>query len=141
MDMEYLDDDEIQRLIEEQLKSGEVPTDREKNSDAELYLLLFKELKNHPLDEKENQLEEPVVRQIQLKLDRTEQMYYAMSIFSIILLISGLLYGALTLTNDFYFDTIAHVPMVHRTSCLFMILAFCCIQFFDRYVPKMDTSK
>jgi hypothetical protein len=131
--MESLDDEEIQRLIEEQLKTHGVPDVSEKDEDARLYRLLFTELKNDPANAKASQLAERVVGQIWLKQDRTEQIGYAVSIFAVFLLISGLVYGALVFTNTVFTGGITYVFVAHKSIFIFIVLAFCAIQFLDRY--------
>ena len=134
--MENLDDEEIQRLIEAQLKIPGAPVGGEKYGDAELYRLLFKELENTPITKKGSQLAERVVRRVRLKKERWDRISYSVSILAIFLSISGLVYAALAWTNAALPGEIARVFVAYKSICLFIVLAFCAIQFLDRYRLK-----
>ncbi len=75
--MENLSDEEIQRLIEEQLSRNELQA-REEYEDAELYRLLFNELRNPLAGSGKNRLAERVISQIQATQERTEGVYDAL---------------------------------------------------------------
>jgi hypothetical protein len=134
--MENIDDEEIQRLIEAQLKMPGAPLGGEKYGDAELYRLLFKELENTPAMKEGSQLADRVVRQIRLKKERWERISYSASILAIFLSISGLVYAALASTNAALSCEIAQFFLANKSICLFIVFAFCAIQFLDRYRLK-----
>ena len=102
--MENLDDEEIQRLIEEQLKGHRSNVDTEGAEDAALYRLLFAELNRAPLQNINSEIPEKVVRKIELKRENVERVYYAVSVFAILLLFSALVYGAIAWTEDSFPD-------------------------------------
>jgi hypothetical protein len=130
--MENRDDDEIQRLIEAQLNMHGARNVPEQNEDAELYRLLFRELENSPATKEGSQLADRVVMQIRLKKERWEQISYSASILAVFLSISGLVYAALVSTNAALPGEIAQFFLTNKSVCLFIVFAFCAIQFLDR---------
>jgi hypothetical protein len=134
--MENIDDEEIQRLIEAQLKMLGTRNVPEQNEDAELYCLLFKELENTPATKEGSQLVDRVIRQIRRKKERWDRISYSACILAIFLSISGLVYVALAWTNAALPSEIAQFFVAYKSICLFIVLAFCAIQFLDRYRLK-----
>jgi Ca2+/Na+ antiporter len=136
--MESLDDEEIQRLIEQQLKGIQGSVKPEDDKDAVLYRLLFKELANNPFEIKGNQLAENVVRQIQMKQETWEQIYYVLFIFSLILTVSGLTYYALLMDNIALLSEISQFLLSNRVICLFIVLCFGLIQVLDKVLVNRN---
>ena len=131
-----MDDEEIQRLIEQQLKGIPVSTKPGEDSKAQLYKLLFTELAHDPLEIKDSNLAEIVVRQIQLKQEKSEQFYNIVVIVAISIFIAGLTYLALTLNNSSLLNPIAQFLISQKTVCLFILICFCLIQVLDKYLAK-----
>ena len=136
-----MDDEEIQRLIEQQLKGTQVSTKPEDDKDAVLYRLLFKELSYYPFEIKGNQLAENVVRQIQMKQEKWEQIYYMLFIFALTLFISGLTYYALLMDNSALINTITQFLLSNRVICLFIVLCFGLIQVLDKFLVNRNRLK
>jgi hypothetical protein len=133
--MENLDDDEIQRLIEEQLCGHESPA-REKYEDDDLYRLLFAELGNPPSNREDAQLAERVVNQIERKQERIERIVDALFICAVCLLTSGVSFLALSLTNTDLSSAISQFLVANRSVGFYIVGAYCAIQLLDRTILK-----
>jgi hypothetical protein len=139
--MENMDDEEIQRLIEEQLKAHRLKDTPEKDDDAALYQVLFAELEKHPLQNTNSELADRIVREIELKLDKAERFYYGMLIFAFLIFFSALMYGAFVSTNDALSGQIAHFLIANKSICFFIVLAFCTIQVVDQLIELRKIKK
>jgi hypothetical protein len=134
--MENLDDENIQRLIEEQLKSYQTNAVYKKDEDAALYRVLFVELEKKHLSNKESSLAERVIRQIEMKQERMERIHDSIFIFAILFFISILTYSAIALNNDVLPGRVIHFFVANRFICGFIVLTFFCIQLMDRHIEK-----
>jgi hypothetical protein len=132
-----MDDEEIQRLIEEQLKGTELPR-RSEDKDLNLYRLLFMELKKEPLEMKDMKLTENVIGKILVEQDRRERIYYGLVIAVVIILVSGLTYFVMERTDSVTLNTITDFLIANKVICFFILSTFCLIQVLDKYLVKRN---
>ena len=135
--MESMDDEEIQRLIEEQLKGTEFPG-RSEDKDLNLYRLLFMELKKEPLEMKDIKLTENVIGKILVEQDRWERIYYGLVIAVVIILVSGLTYFVMERTDSVTLNAITDFLIANKVICFFILSTFCLIQVLDKYLVKRN---
>jgi len=136
--MENMDDEEIQRLIEEQLK-GKIPPGRSEDNDKNLYRVLFAELAKEPSEIKNWQLAEKVIEQILTARERREQIYYGLVIVAIMFLVSGLTYLTMERVDSSTLNTISHFVIANKVVLFFIFFTFCLIQLLDKYLVKRNT--
>lgn len=136
--MKDLDDEEIQRIIEDQLKFNRLPEDIKKDGDAELYRILFIGLAEDHSDTLNYCLADKVGAQIQKRQDRREGINYSFLILVIVLLIGCLIGEGIELANNTQLKALGQWVVNHKTILLFILFAFFVIQVLDRYLKRND---
>jgi len=133
-----MDDEEIQRLIEQQLKGIQVSVNLENDKDTKLYRLLFTELSHDPSILKDSPLAQSVVHQIQMEQEKWEHFYYTLIIAAVAIFIGSLTYLALAMNNSNLLNIIGQFLISNKTVCLFIMVCFCLIQVLDKYLVKKN---
>ena len=135
--MESTNDEEIQRLIEEQLKGNRFH-DNTEDKEANLYQLLFTELVKEPLEIKDGQLAENVVGQILTKQERREKINYGLVIVGLVSLVFGLSYFTMARVDNATLNTLIHFLIANKIILFFIFFTFCLIEILDKRLVKRN---
>jgi hypothetical protein len=134
--MEELNEEEIQRLLEQQLKEGGMQELPGSNKDAGLYQLLFAALADEPGTLQNSGLAEAVVKQIKINEQKTESLRYNILIAAV--LVAGLLssYFAISYLNPAVLQSALIFIEAYKWIFIFIIFCFGIIEIADKSLVK-----
>lgn len=137
--MKEIDDEELQRFIEQELKAGH-PTAASHDVDEELYSDLFIALAQEPPLPEHSNLANNVIRTIEHQEAKRETIRYSLSIASVLagsLLLMGI---ALLFINPAILNTILSEVKSNKWIAVFVIAAITAIEITDRKLVKNKLS-
>lgn len=138
--MEELNEEALQNLVEKQMRNSAQFEDGFESDNIKLYSIIFSELKNNVPLNKNGSIAEKVVARIRGKAETADHINYSMIIFAIIILVLGLVYSALVITNNAILTSIENLIDSHKGIYTFIVFAFCMIQVADKYLGKKHST-
>lgn len=139
--MENLDDDEVQRLIQQQLKADKQTGLPGNDNDVQLYNMLFKVLAENPYAIADSPLADNLARNLGLRQENVDRICYHLMITAAILLILGITYAGMARAAVSQTNAVIQYFMDHKANCLFMVLSFIFIRLSDSFIGKSKASK
>ena len=131
--MENLDDEEIQRLIEELFKSPHSLNSQGLNDDAVLYEVLFSELNKYPVASQDH-LADKIVLSIEKTLDKKDKFYNILAITVLSFSFAAILTIAMVTINSPLVIQIRNFIHVHLSAFLYVLGMFIIIQIADNFI-------
>jgi len=130
--MKDLNEEDIQRLLEQQLKEGGMQELPGGDKDAALYQLLFTALADEPGTLQNSGLAEAIVKQIKINEQKAESLRYNMLIAAVI--ITGLLssYFAISYINAAVLQSALNFMEGYKWIFIFIIFCFGFIEIADK---------
>jgi len=134
--MKALNDEEIKRLLEEQLTEDEKQGSPRSEKDVALYQILFTALADEPANLKHNGLAEAVLAQIKVKQQRAEALRYSMLIAAVI--VGGLIftYFAIAYMSPTLLSPALSFIYTYKWIFIFIALCIASIEIADKNLVK-----
>ncbi len=130
--MKALSDEEIQQMLEQQLKEGGMQELPGSDKDAALYQLLFTALAAEPETSKSFDLAEAVVKQIKTRAQKAESLRYNMLIAAV--LVAGIIgaYFSISYVSPAVVEPALNFIITYKWIFAFIIFCFGLIETADK---------
>jgi hypothetical protein len=130
--MKVPSEEEIQQMLEQQLKEGRIHELPGSNEDTALYRLLFTALADEPETLQNIDLAEAVVKQIKAREQKAESFRYIMVIATV--LIAGAIGGYFSIIyfNPAFLNPVLNFILLYRWIFIFIIFCFGIIEIADK---------
>lgn len=130
--MKALNEEEIQQLLEQQLKEGGVQELPGSDEDTTLYRLLFTALATEPEVSRDSDLADAVVKQIKIREQKAESLRYSIIIAAV--LIAGVIaaYFSIGYVSPAALKPTLNFILLYKWIFLFIIFCFGIIEIADK---------
>jgi len=138
--MKALNEEQIKRLLEEQLEHDGKPVLPGIDDDADIYRLLFTALADEPAMSVNTGLAEAVVKQVKINQQEAESLRYKAIIAAVV--VAGILsaYFAISYINPTVLKSAVDFIDVYKWVFVFIILCFGLIQIADKNLVKRNLA-
>ena len=134
--MKKLSEEDITRLIAEQLTEDKVHGATPDGGDEELYQVLFTALADEPFAPANPNLANAVVQQINLEEQKAEARRYVMAIAAVIIVGILISYISINYISPDFLSSIANLVLPYKWIILFVIACFSLIEIADKNLVK-----
>jgi len=131
--MENIDEEEIQRFIEERFKSQQPVNSQSRNDGAFLYEVLFSELTQFPVAS-QNHLADKIVLLLEKECEKKDKLYNILAIAALSISFAALV--LIALINSPILMQIGRFMHIHLSAFLYVLVMFSIIQTADKFISS-----